>query len=78
MEDEDSPGKLEKVGKATMYLTCVEMTLLTIALAITLVVVLRQMKFKFPVILLILLIVADVSSFILALGLHAESTEYHE
>ena len=74
MEDK----KLKRVGKATMYLTCIEMTLLTIALSITLVVVLRKMKFKFPVILLILLIMADVSSFILAWGLHAENTEYHE
>ena len=75
---EDKPEKLKRLEKATMYITCVEMTLLTIALSITLVVVLRNMKFKFPVVLLVLLILADVSSFILAWGLYVENDiEYH-
>ena len=75
---DDKPDNLKNAEKATMYVTCIEMTLLTIALSVTLVVVLRQMKFKFPVLLMILLILADVSSFLLAWALYSENTAYHE
>ncbi len=75
---DNNPDKPNKVEKVTMYIICTEMALLIIALSITLVIVMRQAKFKFPVVLLILLIVADVCSFILALGLNAEdNTSYH-
>ena len=74
----DKPDNLKNAEKATMYITCIEMTLLTIALTVTLVIVLRQMQFKFPIILISLLILADVSSFFLALALHSENTAYHE
>ena len=71
-------NKLKEVEKVTMYVTFVEMAFLVVALSITLVIVLRQMKFKFPVILLVLLMLADISSFILAWGLEQEGSQFHQ
>ena len=66
--------KLTEVARITMYVTFAEMAFLIVALSITLAIVLKQMKFKFPVILLLLLMLADISSFVLAWGLDAEGT----
>ena len=66
--------KLKEVARITMYVTFAEMAFLIVALSITLAIVLKQMKFKFPVILLLLLMLADISSFVLAWGLDAEGT----
>lgn len=69
--------KLKDVAQVTMYVTFAEMGFLIVALSVTLAIVLRQLKFKFPVILLVLLMLADISSFLLAWGLEAEGTSFH-
>ena len=55
-----------------MVVTMVEMVLVIIALSFTLYIVLKHLKFKFPVVLITLMIFTDISSFFLAWGLHKE------
>ena len=60
-----------------MVTTMAEMVLVSIALAFTLYIVLKHLKFKFPVVLLVLMIFTDISSFFLAWGLHKEENKQY-
>ena len=60
-----------------MYVTCGEMFIITVALCVTLVQTCRNFKFAFVVWLLLLLILADVSTALLAVGLGLEGNKVH-
>ena len=70
-----SDKTVHQLEEITMIITMVEMTLIIIALAFTLYIVLRHLKFKFPVMLITLMIFTDISSFFLAWGLHQEENK---
>jgi len=70
--------KLKRLDKAGMWVSVCEMSILLIALTITLYHLCRYMRFKFLIILICLLMLSDLATIFLSIGLALEETMYHE
>ena len=69
---------LKSLDLAAMWISIGEMSLLLIALIITMVQVCRKNRFRFLIILISLLIVADIAVAFLSVGLYYEQTNLHD
>ena len=68
---------LRSLDKAAMWITIGEMSMLLVALTITMIRVCRKNRFQFLITLICLLIAADVAAAFLSVGLYYEQTDWH-
>ena len=68
---------INKLTRIEMILTCAEMTVITIALLVTLFISIRDFRFRFILTLCTLLIITDVSTACLSIGLGLENSPIH-
>ena len=76
-KDNYPSDELIMLDQAAMWTSLGEMSLLLIALTVTMIRVCRKNRFRFLIILISLLIVADIAVAFLSVGLYCEQTDLH-
>jgi hypothetical protein len=71
-------SNLSSLDKAVIWVALCEMSILLIALSITAYHLCRYMRFKYLILLVSLMILSDISTILLTIGITAELTEYQE
>lgn len=75
---QDQKEALSRLAFATLWISLIEMLYLTVALIVALIKVCKNMKFRFLVRLILLILISDFSTIFLNVGLYLETTSYHE